>query len=331
MPPKDYRKNAFIASKGKRKKRKIQNKKKWQEEYIEERRVLNKGSWFEQECLESDYQENNKSKFKIDDYEIDVNSGSDEEISENKPCRWIVSFVELEEYLKETAVCRYCHSNLKIVENKNSRAGLVTKVRFECEDNCRESIRVRSFHTCKKQGQVYDINRLSVLGARMIGKGRQGLFKFCSVLGLAAPISSTCFSDHTRLLEEKARDLMEENLQGAASRVREIESSCLEEKEDEVSEKKIIDVATCFDGTWNARGWSARDGVVTAISEGTSQVLDVIYKTTFCKECKTMESKKAQGTMSHFEYLSWYVEHEPTCFLNHFGSAQVFFIIFILY
>ena len=67
--------------------------------------------------------------------------------------------------------------------------------------------------------------------------------------------------------------------------------------------------------------------MVTSITEGTSQVVDVVYKTTYtyCSMCKEKEKAKAEQKISHLEYLEWYLEHEPECFMNHLGSAQVSF------
>ena len=36
-----------------------------------------------------------------------------------------------------------------------------------------------------------------------------------------------------------------------------------------------------------------------------------------------MEEKRANGEVSRIEFLSWYIAHEPSCLLNHEGSAQV--------
>ena len=87
--------------------------------------------------------------------------------------------------------------------------------------------------------------------------------------------------------------------------------------------KKVVDVGASFECAWSSRGWSARDGVVTAISEDTGRVLDVVYMTRSCSQCKKMEEKRASGQLSKIEFLEWYIGHEENCYLNHEGSAQV--------
>ena len=52
--------------------------------------------------------------------------------------------------------------------------------------------------------------------------------------------------------------------------------------------------------------------------------MDIIYLTRECSKCKGMEEKRAKGEVSRIEFLSWYnIAHEPSCLLNHEGSAEV--------
>jgi hypothetical protein len=48
----------------------------------------------------------------------------------------------------------------------------------------------------------------------------------------------------------------------------------------------------------------------------TGKVLDRISNT--CSLCEAWEKKDKTG----IEYLEWYIHHEPSCLLNHTGSAQ---------
>ena len=47
---------------------------------------------------------------------------------------------------------------------------------------------------------------------------------------------------------------------------------------DDQLKSEIVDCAASFDASWNSRGWSARDGVVAAISDDTGKVLDAYIK-----------------------------------------------------
>lgn len=77
--------------------------------------------------------------------------------------------------------------------------------------------------------------------------------------------------------------------------------------------------------SWSSKGWSARDGVVAAISADTGKVLDVRFKTNSCPQCTEMENKRKGDEVTRMEFLEWYLKHEPNCYINHEGSSQVFF------
>ena len=89
------------------------------------------------------------------------------------------------------------------------------------------------------------------------------------------------------------------------------------------SDAQIIDVPTCFDGSWSLHGWVAWKGVVAAIAENTSQVIDLIFKSNYCHYCEMVIAKRKSGKIDKVEYLSLYTKHNVDCFNNHNGSPQV--------
>ena len=279
---------------------------------------INTGCWRNQNFDPSGTNEKKRDFFHSDESGVDTDDNDDYDIS-SQP-NWIISPYDMEEHLEQTSVCRFCYSALSVAEILEGRAGLATKVKFKCKNDCNFSQTISGFNTTPKQGHFYEINRQSVLAARLIGKGRQGLEKLCSVLGLSSPVSSSCFVEHTKALESVASELLQENLKAAGERARKVETE-KEYLENDFNDP--VDIATCFDGSWSSRGWTARDGIVAAVAEGTSQVVDVVYKTTSCRQCSSKEEKKKCGEITFLEHLSWYVDHEPSCFLNHNGSSQV--------
>jgi hypothetical protein len=64
-------------------------------------------------------------------------------------------------------------------------------------------------------------------------------------------------------------------------------------------QKKLLVQASTVHGVHG--GWSACDGLVAAVSEDTGKVLDVVYMTRECKQCKQMEEKR--GDLSRLDYL----------------------------
>ena len=160
----------------------------------------------------------------------------------------------------------------------------------------------------------------------MIGKGRNGLSKFCSILGLSFPIAKSQFVEHVKYLEEKAFELRVENLKMAATRAR---NSIIKENNLDPSIENV-DIPMSFDGTWCSRGWTVSRGVVTAIAEKIAQVVDVSYRCKTCVQCNLIEECKKQKKkrLLTIDYLNQITEREPKCFKNHYRSPQVYFTLF---
>ena len=58
------------------------------------------------------------------------------------------------------------------------------------------------------------------------------------------------------------------------------------------SDTQIADVPTCFDGSWSTREWVVRKGDVAAIAENTSQVIDIIFKSSYGHYCEMLMEKR---------------------------------------
>lgn len=63
-------------------------------------------------------------------------------------------------------------------------------------------------------------------------------------------------------------------------------------EETENFDETVIDIPTSLNGSWSARGWTASKGIVSAIAESTSQVLDVTLKVRVCPQCSEWEKKR---------------------------------------
>ena len=239
--------------------------------------------------------------------------------------RYIVEPGCLQEMVDNSAVCKYCHCPIHIREKANSRHGLGAKWIFICtSETCVSHVLSRaSVPISEYSGQKYTVNASSVAAFRAIGKGRAAAEKCLSMLDISSPVST--WSSYTKELETKSKELTETSMEDAVFELKKLKR-CIGEVPDCTDDQlksKIVDCAASFDGSWNSRGWSARDGVVTAISDDTGKVLDVIFMTKSCPHCKQMDDKRARGELTRLEFLDWYIKHEPGCLLNHDGSAQV--------
>jgi hypothetical protein len=78
----------------------------------------------------------------------------------------------------------------------------------------------------------------------------------------------------------------------------------------------IVDTAVSCDGSWQRRGYSSLNGVVTAISMVNGKVLDIEAMSRACKGCLLKEKLKKTNLTS---YEVWKSNH--TCKFNYTGTA----------
>ncbi len=69
-----------------------------------------------------------------------------------------------------------------------------------------------------------------------------------------------------------------------------------------------------IDGSWQKRGYSSHNGVVTVISLDTKKCLDVEVLSDKCQQCQKWEKK-----INDPSYSAWKASH--VCKINHEGSA----------
>lgn len=152
------------------------------------------------------------------------------------------------------------------------------------------------------------LNTLSVLGMRMIGRGRSGLETFCAFMSMLPPVSPPCYSDHNQCIREASAAEAEASQRAAALHLHELQGS---------SESEVIDCVVTCDGTWSKRGFTAIYGVVVVASWDSGKVLDTEVFTKYCAECGHHENmcKKSE------EYKLWWEGHKETCDVNYCGSS----------
>ena len=230
--------------------------------------------------------------------------------------------------LKASVMCHFCGSAAVNFEEV-SRTGLGAEWICRCKNlECPSHHVVSSFHTTPKTNRFYDINREIVLGLRLVGRGYSAAQKILSVINLHGPESTASWTAHTKALEEAANELLESELQNAALQVKryklqigQIENIIDDTITDEQLKYIVVDAGVSIDGSWNSRGWSARDGMVAVISIDTGKVMDVIFLSNSYSACEQKKREQQEGTISRRDYLDWFVGHEENCFLNHEGSV----------
>lgn len=116
---------------------------------------------------------------------------------------------------------------------------------------------------------MYEVNVRFVYGLRCIGKGIAAAKTLCALINFPRILK---FSKYHDLLHNTLFNVAEASMRKAA-----IEAI----KENE----NIPDIAAVFDGSWQRRGFSSLNGVVTVTSFDTGKELDVECLTKFCHAC----------------------------------------------
>lgn len=130
----------------------------------------------------------------------------------------------------------------------------------------------------------------------MIGHRHSAAKKVLSVLNLPRPGSNVSWTARTKALELAANELLERELQNTVLQVKryKLENGALDANVDSSigdEQLKDVDAGISIDGSWNSRGWSARDGMVAVVSIDTRKVLDVVF---LSNSCAAWEQKKRE-------------------------------------
>lgn len=204
----------------------------------------------------------------------------------------IVNLSLLDQIISEIAVCKDCSGPLKLC-TKN-RVGLSCSIVLKCMNAvCKKEVVEKNSARSKitiegKKYKVRDVNVRFVYAMRSIGIGQQTAQIFAGVMNLPQPSK---FAKYNNLLQLVAKMACTESMKDAVEiAVRENDGN--------------RDIACAFDGTWQRRGFSSLNGVLTATSITTGLVIDVEIMSKYCT-CK--------GRFQN--------EHSDRCIANYSGTS----------
>lgn len=192
-------------------------------------------------------------------YSIFSNNGNEKDTYD------LVNLDKIEVMLSNIAVCKDCSGKLSVSTNR--RLGLSVEISFKC-NNCLLNISKRNDNELINNSKS-ELNTRLVYGMRSIGKGESAAMTLCGIMNLPKP---PLFRYYNKCLRDATEDVCKASMKEAA-----IEA--VEENEGN------RDIAAAFDGTWQKRGFSSQNGVVTVTSVSTGKVLDVKVLSKYCK-CK---------------------------------------------
>lgn len=193
---------------------------------------------------------------------------------------------------------------LYIEENASKRKGCCVELQLVCR-NCQYIS--QSCPTSKKQGQSYDVNRRLVYAMRQSGCGYNEASHFMRIMNMPPPPNPSAYNEHTKTLLTVVKRLATETMLTAAYRVR---------VKNGISEGGVSECGVSIDGSWQRRGYTSLNGVVTAVSIDSGEVLDVEVLSKECLGCRTWSTKDKSSA----SYISWKASHN--CSINYEGSSK---------
>ncbi|GFT02784.1 DUF1758 domain-containing protein [Trichonephila clavipes] len=157
--------------------------------------------------------------------------------------------------------------------------------------NAKRQLLLRAVGKKCDSSENYELNTRLVYAMRCIGKGAESARMFCGIMNLPPP--PTKFSKYNHILLQATRETCEHSM-----------AEAVREAVDENDGKR--DLAVAVDGSWQKRGFSSKNGLLTVTSVDTGKVIDVEV---FSKHCICPnKTKHLQNYKRNFEGCSGKME-----------------------
>ena len=219
----------------------------------------------------------------------------------------LIDISVLHSIIQTVAKCPYCESSLIMENDLGKKKGFCQFLLLNCS-NCAWSTDFQTSTKVKREGtpgpSSYDINLRSVFAFREIGKGFKAMEKFTAFMNMPLGLTKSSYHKIVRELHMAYESVADESMKAAGKEV-----------QNRLSEGAIVkNCQVSLDGTWQKRGHSSLNGVVTAISCMTGKCLDASVMSKVCKSCQHWSERKA-----HPAYQNWLANH--SCQINHAKSS----------
>ena len=199
--------------------------------------------------------------------------------------------------------CPKCFKQtLALEEDTKNKKGFSSCLEVVCE--CGFKI---TTHTSERCGKGFEVNRRMVYAMRACGQGFTGVERFATFLNMPKPMTANNYEKISNKSKEAVKNIAEKTMYDAATEIKFKLAA---------NDDTIVDTAISCDGTWQRRGYSSLNGIVTIISMENGKILDVEPMTRICKACKLKENIKSS---SPDEYAIWKAQHVYSA--DYHGSA----------
>lgn len=197
----------------------------------------------------------------------------------------VVNLSMLSDFISKNTVCRICGGDVSLGENQSLRKGIVSHLTL----SCKKCSAVATTMTSKMaNNNLYENNIRLVYGLRSIGKGMEAGKLLCALLDIPNPPAK--FMTYNNIIGTAVAEVCNISMKEAA-----------EEALNESDDSESGDICACFDGSWQKRGHTSLNGVVTCTSFDTGKVLDVEILSKYCKTCGS-GTEKQDGHYCHKNY-----------------------------
>jgi hypothetical protein len=225
---------------------------------------------------------------------------------------FIINFGILKSFVSDFLSCPECYSrNVELFDELSLRMGYAHKLRFICQD-CPNKIETFTSPECEKtdskQGRhKLEVNVRAVTAFREVGKGHESMVNVSRCLNMFS-IRDTTYSALNDSLYQAYLEAANSSMQLAVSEI----------KATATDQSQPVKCRVSFDGTWQKRGFSSSNGIVTAMNSG--RCIDVHVMSKICKKCTVWQERK---TDPEFDYDQWKEEHYASdeCEINHTKSS----------
>ena len=130
---------------------------------------------------------------------------------------------------------------------------------------------------------------------RALEHGHSGIEKFTSLMNRPKPMTQNNYDKVVDKIVDATKLVAEETMNDAANYLREMHA-------DANRDSNVVDIGASFDGSWQRRGFSSLNGVVTAISIDSGKVLDVEAMSRSYKACCLKQENMQNDPLA---YANW--------------------------
>ena len=180
--------------------------------------------------------------------------------------------------------CPECNSkNVELIDKLSFRMGYAHKLNLNCHD-CPYSIWSFTSPECAQSENIqgrhkFEVNVLAVIAFREVRKGHESMTNVSRCLNTFS-ITETTYHALNNSLCKVYHETASTSMQEAVSDIKATSND----------KTKLTNCRVSVDGTWQKRGFSSLNGVVTAINRG--RCINVHAMSKSCKKCSVWEKRK---------------------------------------